>query len=87
MGPSGGIEVLHTDTFRLECYETPTGLKFYVVAERGQANLLQTLKAVYGLYGDYVLKNPFYDLDQPIRCELFDLHVTGLLNPSRASNR
>jgi len=23
--PCGGIEVLQTDTFRLECYETPTG--------------------------------------------------------------
>ncbi len=32
---------------------------------------------VYNLYADYVLKNPFYELDMPIRCELFDLQLTS----------
>ena len=32
---------------------------------------------VYSLYADYVLKNPFYELDMPIRCELFDLQLTS----------
>jgi len=35
------------------------------------------LTRVYGLYADYVLKNPFYELDMPIRCELFDLQLTS----------
>jgi len=27
---------------------------------------------LYELYADYVLKNPFYELDMPIRCELWE---------------
>ena len=34
-------------------------------------------RSVYSLYADYVLKNPFYELDMPIRCELFDLHLAS----------
>ena len=34
-------------------------------------------QSVYSLYADYVLKNPFYELDMPIRCELFDLQLTS----------
>ena len=36
------------------------------------------LKEVYILYADYVLKNPFYELEMPIRCELFDQKVAKL---------
>ena len=28
--------------------------------------------SVYPLYADYVLKNPFYEVEMPIRCDLFD---------------
>ena len=27
---------------------------------------------IYELYSDYVLKNPFYELEMPVRCELFE---------------
>lgn len=30
---------------------------------------------VYDLYADFVLKNPFYEVEMPIRCELFDQHL------------
>ena len=30
---------------------------------------------IYELYSDYVLKNPFYELDQVIKCDLFDESV------------
>ena len=34
----------------------------------------KTLKknSIYNLYCDFVLKNPFYEVEMPIRCELFD---------------
>mmetsp|Transcript_1032 Transcript_1032/g.1660 ORF Transcript_1032/g.1660 Transcript_1032/m.1660 type:complete len:162 (-) Transcript_1032:97-582(-) len=80
--PSGGIEELQTDTFRLQCYETPTGVKFYAVADNKMtSNLDSLLKNIYELYCDYVLKNPFYETDQPIRCELFDEQLQTLVNP------
>ena len=37
-------------------------------------------KSVYSLYSDYVLKNPFYELDMPIRCELFDQQLSSEVN-------
>ena len=35
---------------------------------------------VYDLYCDYVLKNPFYEVEMPIRCELFDQNLFRLIN-------
>jgi trafficking protein particle complex subunit 4 len=50
-------------------------MNFIVVADPTQAGLDMLLRKTYGLYADYVLKNPFYGLDMPIRCELFDVHL------------
>jgi trafficking protein particle complex subunit 4 len=30
---------------------------------------------VYELYNNYVLKNPFYEVEMPVRCELFDTNL------------
>lgn len=30
------------------------------------------LHTIYDLYSDFVMKNPFYELEMPIRCELFE---------------
>ncbi|XP_043789643.1 trafficking protein particle complex subunit 4 [Apis laboriosa] len=74
-----GIEVLEADTFRLHCYQTLTGIKFIVVAEPTQSGIEILLKRVYELYADYALKNPFYSLEMPIRCELFETNLQSLL--------
>lgn len=41
---------------------------FIAVGAPGQTNLDVFLRKVYELYADYVLKNPFYSLEMPIRC-------------------
>ncbi|RLN38056.1 hypothetical protein BBJ28_00001078 [Nothophytophthora sp. Chile5] len=86
---SGGIDSLETGTFRLQCLQTPTGIKFFMTAALGTADLDVALQTVYELYVDYVLKvrterpgsylalcwlpkNPFYELEMPIRCSLFN---------------
>lgn len=74
-----GIEILEADTFRLHCYQTLTGIKFIVVAEPTQSGIEILLKRVYELYADYALKNPFYSLEMPIRCELFETNLQSLL--------
>ena len=74
-----GIEMLEADTFRLHCYQTLTGIKFIVVAEPTQSGIEILLKRVYELYADYALKNPFYSLEMPIRCELFETNLQTLL--------
>lgn len=50
-----------------------------VVAETTQTGVDILLKRIYELYADYVLKNPFYSLDMPIRCDLFDTNLQSLL--------
>ena len=36
------------------------------------ANIDHLMSNVYEIYADYVMKNPFYQLDMPVRCEGFD---------------
>lgn len=48
-------------------YLTCSGVKFIAVADSKQLKMEELLKRIYELYSDYVLKNPFYSLDMPIR--------------------
>ncbi|KNC85480.1 hypothetical protein SARC_02350 [Sphaeroforma arctica JP610] len=66
------MEILETSTFKLQCFQTLTGTKFLVVTDPKQANLDAVLRGLYVLYSDFALKNPFYSMENPIRCELFD---------------
>ncbi|XP_017057339.1 trafficking protein particle complex subunit 4 [Drosophila ficusphila] len=76
---SSGIEILEADTFTLHCFQTLTGIKFIIISETGLNGIDLLLRKVYELYSDYVLKNPFYSLEMPIRCELFDNKLQELL--------
>ncbi|KHN95290.1 Sybindin-like protein [Metarhizium album ARSEF 1941] len=70
--PSSGLEVLETENFRLQCFNTITGTKFLLFTDSTQTNVDVTIRRVYDLYSDYVMKNPFYSLEMPIRCDIFD---------------
>jgi hypothetical protein len=69
---STGIEVLETSNFRIQCFQTQTGIKFLLFTETTQPNIDTTMRKIYELYSDYVMKNPFYTVEMPIRCEKFD---------------
>lgn len=43
------------------------------------------LKQIYELYTDYVLKNPFYEMEMPIRCELFDISLAQAVQKDRVA--
>ena len=70
-----GIEVLESAHFRLNCFQTFTGTKFLLFTEPQQPNVDTIMRKIYDLYADYVMKNPFYQLEMPIRCEAFDRHL------------
>lgn len=70
--PPSGIEVMETENFRLQCFNTQTGTKFLLFTDTMQANVDLAMRRVYELYADYVMKNPFYQLEMPVRCEMFD---------------
>ena len=67
-----GLEVLESTHFRLSCFQTLTGIKFLLVTEPAQPNVDVITKRVYELYADFVMKNPFYTVEMPIRCNKFD---------------
>jgi hypothetical protein len=79
--PPSGIEVLETENFRLQCFSTLTGTKFLLFTEPQQPNVDATLRKIYELYADYVMKNPFYQMEMPVRCEAFDRKLAGYLRP------
>lgn len=70
--PPGGLEVLETENFRMQCFNTLTGTKFLLFTDTTQANVDVTIRRIYDLYTDYVMKNPFYQLEMPVRCEMFE---------------
>lgn len=76
---SSGIRILEASNFRLCCFQTLTGIKFIIIADTKQQKVDELLGKIYELYSDYVLKNPFYSLDMPIRCELFSSSLSKLM--------
>ncbi|OJJ46237.1 hypothetical protein ASPZODRAFT_2078295 [Penicilliopsis zonata CBS 506.65] len=77
--PTTGLEVLETDKFRLTCFQTLTGTKFLLFTDPGMVNIDGVVMKIYELYADYVMKNPFYQLEMPVRCEAFDRHLATWL--------
>lgn len=80
---SSGIHKLETTTFQLRCFRTLTGFTFILsYAATGHLNpsLDAVLSQIYDMFADYVLKNPFYELDMPVRCALFTKRVETLIN-------
>lgn len=76
---SSGIELLETNSFKIHCFQTITGVKFFVLTDTRVNSMDVFLKKFYELYGDFALKNPFYSLEMPIRCDLFDINLQKLL--------
>eukprot|EP01100_Stratorugosa_tubuloviscum_P014626 TRINITY_DN7943_c0_g1_i2.p1 TRINITY_DN7943_c0_g1~~TRINITY_DN7943_c0_g1_i2.p1 ORF type:complete len:139 (+),score=42.01 TRINITY_DN7943_c0_g1_i2:55-471(+) len=83
MGNSSGIQILESDSFRLQCLQVPTGTTFFIIASKNHNGLENLLRIIYELYVDYVLKNPFYELEQPIHCQLFDMNLEKLLRTDK----
>lgn len=77
--PATGLEFLETEKFRLTCFQTLTGTKFLLFTDPTATNVDGVMRKVYELYADFVMKNPFYQLDMPVRCEAFDRHLGGWL--------
>ena len=68
--PSGGLLSVDAPGFTMHCLESPTGIKFFVTARPGTRDVPAFLKKVYAFYSDFVLKNPFYEVDMPIRLKV-----------------
>lgn len=66
--------------FRLHCFQSTTGVKFVVIGSVSLTSGVDVLlRRIYELYADYALKNPFYSIDMPIRCQRFDDAMKALI--------
>jgi trafficking protein particle complex subunit 4 len=71
-GADDGIEEIRAAGLVLTCLQTVTGIKFVITAEPNiTVDLREVLKEIYVLYTECVLKDPFYELEMPIRSDLF----------------
>ncbi|EFX04278.1 sybindin-like family protein [Grosmannia clavigera kw1407] len=77
--PPSGLEVLESENFRMQCFTTLTGTKFLLFTDTAQISADATIRRIYDLYADYVMKNPFYQLEMPIRCEIFDRKLNSYI--------
>mmetsp|Transcript_14049 Transcript_14049/g.17706 ORF Transcript_14049/g.17706 Transcript_14049/m.17706 type:complete len:154 (+) Transcript_14049:144-605(+) len=78
-GAEDGIYEIEGAGLLLKCLQTRTGIKFVVTAEPGTPDIDTALKEIYVLYADGALKNPFYELEMPIRCEMFTQGIDALI--------
>lgn len=81
--PSDGIKTISCEGFKLYCFQTATGTTFFLSNDQPLAQADGVLGDIYRAYSDYVLKDPFYELEQPIRCPKFDLHLEAIMNKHR----
>jgi len=85
-----GLEVMETENFRLQCFATQTGLKFLLFTDAVQASgpaADAAMRRIYEYYADYVMKNPFYQLEMPVRCEMFDRRLLSYIREINSSSR
>ena len=81
---SSGFTEIECTTWKLNCLQTITGLKFIVFTDLQHQRSAELLKQMYQLYTEYVLRNPFYTLDMPIAnsCQKFVVEVQALVERS-----
>jgi Transport protein particle (TRAPP) complex subunit len=80
--PSGlkksGFKFINAKHFKLCCFQSQTGVKFCLVSHPNAVDMEKLCKTAYQLYSDFVLKNPFYELEQQIRFEGYDKAIEKL---------
>jgi len=78
VAPSG-IESLESSFFRLTVFQTLSGTKFLLFTDPSMPNTEVLMKGVYERYADYVCKNPFWQMEMPIRIEAWERSLSQWL--------
>ena len=75
-----GIEILESSSMKLVCHQTLTKIKFIFVTDIStpNSNIKLKFEELYNNYTDIISKNPFYELDMPIRIDAFDEAVSKI---------
>ncbi|EFA86020.1 hypothetical protein PPL_01253 [Heterostelium album PN500] len=80
MDPQTGFHCLTTSTYKLHFYETLSCVKFIVLTDPKTPDLREDLKKIYNsAFVEYVIKNPLYQLNSVIKCELFITQLNQII--------
>ncbi|KAH9621996.1 hypothetical protein KSS87_019232 [Heliosperma pusillum] len=66
-GQGCSFHSFRTNTYKLSFMETPSGIKLILVTHPRTGDLRESLKYIYNMYVEYVVKNPLYSPGTPIR--------------------
>ncbi|KAB2596739.1 trafficking protein particle complex subunit 1-like [Pyrus ussuriensis x Pyrus communis] len=69
-GQGCSFHSFRTNTYKLTFMESPSGIKIILVTHPRTSDLRESLKYIYNLYVEYVVKNPLYTPGTPIRLQL-----------------
>ncbi|XP_074563968.1 uncharacterized protein LOC141820539 [Curcuma longa] len=64
-----------TNTYKLSFMESPSGIKLILITHPKTGDHRDSLKHIYNLYVEYVVKNPLYVTGTPIKSELFTTNL------------
>uniref|UniRef100_A0A7S0P187 Trafficking protein particle complex subunit n=1 Tax=Calcidiscus leptoporus TaxID=127549 RepID=A0A7S0P187_9EUKA len=68
----GGFYACSTAAYKLNYYETASGLRFVLCSEVGAGDMREVLRHVYAnIYVECVTKNPLWKVDEPVNCPMF----------------
>uniref|UniRef100_A0A1D1ZFL8 Trafficking protein particle complex subunit n=1 Tax=Anthurium amnicola TaxID=1678845 RepID=A0A1D1ZFL8_9ARAE len=71
-GQGCSFHSFRTNTYKLSLMESPSGIKIILVTHPKCGDLRESLRYVYNIYVEYVVKNPLYVPGTTIKSELFN---------------
>ncbi|WMV20624.1 hypothetical protein MTR67_014009 [Solanum verrucosum] len=79
-GQGCSFHSFRTNTYKLSFMESPSGIKIILVTHPRTGDLRESLKYIYNLYVEYVVKNPLYSPGAPINGVLASLPAPRLIS-------
>lgn len=64
-----------TNTYKLSFMECPSGIKIILITHPKIGDLRESLRHIYNIYVNYIVKNPLYVPGSSIKCELFNTNL------------
>ena len=69
---NGGFYACSTNTFKLNYYEPPSGLRFIMTTDLSAGDMRESLRHIYSnIYVECLVKNPLWQPEEELTCPLF----------------
>uniref|UniRef100_A0A7S4B046 Trafficking protein particle complex subunit n=2 Tax=Chrysotila carterae TaxID=13221 RepID=A0A7S4B046_CHRCT len=77
----GGFYACSTSAFKLNYFETASGIRFVLCTELGAGDMREVLRHIFSnIFVECLTKNPMWKADEPISCPLFVQQLTNYLD-------